>query len=166
MTNPKTKTIESSSYISGIERITSSSYISNTRESITSYSVIREPRSTIICDGQIINDIIDEFGVDVTLRVVSKAILDSNDPYSDVTETHTDYTKVALVQTYSEEDEEVIEGIFNSGEIVFEFKPEDSDLVSPGNRIHYSGTWYEIRSINKQPMMDTNYKILARVAKC
>lgn len=165
MTNPKVQNITSNSVITGIQRITSSSQITNTRKSITSWSRIIAQRITILCDGQIVNEILDEFGVNLTLRVVTKSISDSDDPYSTVDEVLTDYEKVALIQTYTDEDEEVREGIFKSGEIVFEFKPEDTSLVEPGNRINYDGTWYEIQSINKQPMMDTNYRVQARVAK-
>jgi len=156
------KLITSNATIYGIQALTSSAYIHSTRHSLNSVARIIEPRSSIICDGFMVDEILDEFGTQVILRVVSKSFPDE---YGDAAETYTDYSRFAVVQSYSASDEEVKEGIFNSGEVVFTFKKEDETLVKPGVRVKYGPTWYEIRSIDRQPLVDILYYLTARVQK-
>ncbi len=163
MTNPKIKQITSQSYITGIQTITSSIAITSTRRSLDSFSYIVEPKTTILCDGEIVDDIVNEFGTNIVLRVVTKTIVDSDDPYAMATISNTDYNKIALAQRYTASDDEVKEGVFKAGEIIFVFKPEDNNYVNSGNQILYSGKWFEISSVSRHQRQDTIYRIEARV---
>lgn len=163
MTNPNSETITSDAVISKIE-LTSDAVITGTARSLNSDAVIRAKRQTILCDGEVMDEIVDEFGADVVIRVVTKTAA-SDDNYSTPVESYVDYSKVALIQNYTSSDDEVKEGIFKSGEIVFGFGIQDESLIVPGNRILYAGSWYEIQEIQKQPMMDVNYFLQARVRK-
>lgn len=159
-----TETITSDAYISGIQRITSDSWIISTLHSLKSDSYITAIGETILCDGEIRNEYIDEFGKDIVIQVVTQTY-DENDAYNGKTETKTDYPKKAMVLSYTATDDEVKEGTFKSGEMVFSFKSGDEAYVKPGNRILYIGEWFEIISIVKQPTMDVLYYLQARVAK-
>jgi hypothetical protein len=165
MTNPKINYITSDSYITGIQTIASTSQITNTRQSLTSDSFIEDPKTTILCDGQIITEIIDEFGTSIILRVRAKTVPDSDDPYATFSVSNTDYKKTALVQRYTASDDEVKEGTFKAGEVVFVFSEADEDHVREGNRILYAGNWFEISDITKHPMQDALYRLEARVRK-
>lgn len=154
--------ISSSAYITGIQRINSSAYIENTRKSLTSSAFISEPETSIVCDGEIVDDIMEEMGTLVTIRVVTKSFTDE---YGDAEESYQDHRRRAMVQRYGARDQEVKEGVFKAGEIVFAFRKSDEDIVKPGNRIKYGNTWYEIRNIDQQPMMDVLYYLNARVQK-
>lgn len=155
-------TINSDAYITGIQRINSDAYISSNRYSLNSDSFIQEPSSSIVCDGLEVENIVDEFGTSVIVRVVTKSFVDE---YGDAEESYTDYSRKAMIQSYSANDEEVKAGVFKSGEIVFTFKQSDEDIVKPGSRIKYGSVWYEIRSINQQPLVDVLYYLTARVQK-
>lgn len=161
-TMPTIKTIKSDSVIYGVQRTTSNAWIKNTRYSLPSDAFIREPSGSIICDGFAVDDIVDEFGANVVVRVVSKSFVDE---YGDAQETYQDYQRKVMVQSFTVYDEEVKEGIFKAGEIAFTFKKEDEGLVSPGNRVKYGLDWYEIRRIERQPLVDVLYYLVVRVQK-
>lgn len=129
---------------------------------INSTTYIEEPGTSIICDGSIVSNIVDEFGTNVIVRVVSRSF--SNE-YGDATETHSDSRVKALVQSYTARDQEVREGQFLAGELVFTFKKADEVKIKPTNRVLYSQVWYEIREVIKQPLVDTLYYLVARVQK-
>ena len=131
-------------------------------QTITSDAIIEPIRSSILCDGQEVNNIIDEFGTDVVLRVVSKTF---SDEYGDATETYSDMRKRAVIQSYSASDDEVKEGIFQAGQITFSFKNSEKAYVVPGNRIRYGGQWYQISRVMKQPLVDILYYLVATVQK-
>lgn len=154
--------ITSSAYISGIERLTSDMYISGKRYSLKSYARIEEPRGSILCDGMEVNNIIDEFGGNVVIRVVTKSFVDE---YGDAEETYEEHRIKALITSYSASDDEVKEGVFKSGELVFSFKQSDEWLIIPGNQILYGRVWYGIRETIKQPLVDILYYLQARVQK-
>jgi len=159
---PTNQTIDSISYISGINRIESDSYITNTRNSLDSYSFIEGIKHSILCDGQVVDDIVNEFGVDVVLRVVSKSF---EDEYGDAEETYSDIRTLMVIQTYTERDHDVIEGEFKSGEVVATFLVKDIDRVHPGNRVLYGGVWYEIDNVYRQPVMGIIYYLRATLLK-
>lgn len=159
-----TETITSEAYISGIQRITSDSWISSTTHSLTSDSYITAVNESILCDGELRNEYIDEFGKDIVIRAVTQTY-DAEDPYEGKTETNTDHPKKALVLSYTADDDEVKEGTFKSGEMVFSFKSGDESYVETGNRILYAGEWFEIDQVIKQPTMDVLYYLQARVKK-
>jgi hypothetical protein len=156
------QTITTDAYITGIQRINSTAWIRGTRQSISSTSYFKEPESSIICDGSAVDNIVDEFGTDVTVRVVSRAF---SDEYGDATETYTDTQVRALVQSYTARDQEVREGQFLAGEMVFTFKKEDEAKIVPTNRVMYAGTWYEIREVIKNHLVQTLYYLEAGVQK-
>ena len=155
-------TITSSAYISGIERITSDMTISGKRYSLKSNARIEYSQGSILCDGEEVNNIIDEFGTNVVLRVVTKTF---DDEYGDATETFSDNRIKALVMSYSASDDEVKEGVFKSGLLVILFRIQDEPYIITGNRVLYASTWYEIGKVTKQPMMDVNYYLQATLEK-
>lgn len=161
-TMPTIKTIKSDSVIYGVQRTTSNAWIKNTRYSLPSDAFIREPSGSIICDGFAVDDIVDEFGANVVVRVVSKSFVDE---YGDAQETYQDYPRKTVVQSYSASDEEVKEGVFKSGDITFTFKKEDENIIKPGSRVKYGAVWYEIRRIERQPLVDVLYYLVAMVQK-
>jgi hypothetical protein len=129
---------------------------------LNSWAFIEEPAQSILCDGHEVDNIIDEFGTYVVLRVVTKSV---GDEYNDGGETYTDMRKKAMVMRYSSQDREVQEGVFKSGEVVMSFPIGDKDYVVPGNKILYAGVWYGIREIVQQPLAGTLYYLQARVQK-
>lgn len=155
-------TIKSDGYITGVSRVTSSAQVTNTRVSLPSNAFIDYPQESIICDGEAVDEIIDEFGVQVILRVVTKTF---EDEYGDAEEFFVDHRIKAMVTVYTASDDEVKEGVFKSGEVLLTFQKEYESIVVPGNRVLYAGTWYEIRSITKQPTLDVLYYLQARVQK-
>jgi hypothetical protein len=157
-----TQTISSSAYITGIARLNSSAWIYAKKQSLNSVAFIKEPETSIICDGIAVNDIIEEFGTTIWLRVVTKSFADE---YATPTEYYSDTEVKAMVMRYSSSDMEVREGIFKSGEITFSFQQSDEAKVKPGNRILYANDWYEIREVIKQPLVQTVYYLYARVQK-
>lgn len=160
----KSQTIASDGYITGIQRLSSDMWVTNTQHSLTSDMLISLPNSTIVCDGEILDDLMDEFGKPIMVRVVSKSV-DNDDDYAQPVESYTDYSTTALVNVYSAIDEAVKEGVFKSGEVIFSLKPIDSAYAKPGNRILYGGKWYEISEVTEQPMQDIDYYLQIRVKK-
>lgn len=117
---------------------------------------------SILCDGTDVNDIIDEFGDTVTIRTITQSAINE---YGDQTETTSDVTGVpAIVQTYSSNDDEVREGVYSAGEIVFTFKNDRTDII-PGNRIVYDSKVFEINEVRKSTASNTTYLLQATVKK-
>ena len=160
---PTDQTITSDGYISGVQRIYSNAWISSTKKEIKSDTMIAEVKSTIICDGGIISNIIDEFGSDeMTLRVVTKTF---EDEYGDATKTYVDSKKTGLIQRYTANDTEVMEGIFKAGTVTISFKKSEESGIKTGNQILYAGDWYQIDQVYKQPLGGTLYFLTAIVQK-
>lgn len=162
----KNTTITSSSYITGIQRINSNSFILSDNVSLPSNSYISVPINSIICDGGEINNIIDEFGSNLNIQVITKTY---SGEYSDVVESVTNTTGKALVLSYTSEDRDVREGRFFPGEIVFVFKSSMENTLKPGKdrfaKIFYNGEYYQVERITKQPVLDVVYYLEARVRK-
>ena len=131
-------------------------------QTVPSVAIIAAQRSSIICDGQDVDNIVDEFGTDVIVRVVTKSF---SGEYGDAIETYLDLKKRAVVQSYSANDDEVKEGVFIAGEIVFSFSLADEVYIVPCNQICYGGEWYQIDRVMKQPLVDVLYYLTARVQK-
>ena len=116
--------------------------------------------STLVCDGQIVSQIVDEFGVAVRLKKVFKP---SFNEYGDANKTYTYKYSKAYVQTFRFDDNEVLEGIFKNGEVLFTFKLEDEDWVKTGNRIIYDRQEWLITEVSYQIISGIKYLIQARV---
>ena len=117
---------------------------------------------SIICEGQIIRNLIDEFGSTVIVQEVSRS---NANKYGDMTETITDRTGLkAFVQTLSGNDEEVREGVFKAGDVIFHFKP-GLGYIKNQNRIIWNNNVYEIDNTIDIVVGDTTYVIEARVKK-
>ena len=132
------------------------------QQTITSDAIIEPRGSSIICDGGEVNNIIDEFGTNVILRVVTKTFTDE---YGDATESYSDLRRQAVVQSYSASDDEVKEGVFQAGQVTMTFKNSDEAYVVPGNRVRYGTIWYQISRVFQQPLVDTLYYLVATVQK-
>lgn len=156
MSNPKNSTIESSSYIRNWPTITSESVISGTRVSINSLSYIDEKGDSILCDGSIQDEIVDEFGSTVYVGVITQSV-DENDPFREITENIVWHRTKALVLEYSAEDDREEDGIIRTGGTTFSFKNSDESLISVNNKIKYAGDTYDINKIIKHPAVDTLY---------
>lgn len=116
----------------------------------------------LVCTGRISDQIVDDFGVQIKIREVNKTGF--ND-YGDATETYTDTHIKAYLHQWMQTDDEVKEGIYINGEIVFVFKLNADPKVKVGNRIFYESEWYKITSVNYQILAGTKYLINARVEK-
>jgi len=109
----------------------------------------------------IINEI-DYFGSTITVRAVTD---DSYSKWGDATEsTSDDATIKAMVQTLTQADELVKEGIFQAGDKLFWFKPTETN-INRGNRIQHNSLWYEIVEVIKSEVGDITYLIEARTKK-
>ncbi len=131
-------------------------------QTIGSDAYLEHAQDSILCDGSIIDEIVEEFGVNVVVRVVTKK---QGNEYNEGGEEYSDQRIPAIVQSFSESTEENAEGVFKPGEVGFSFKKEYEDIIKPGNRIKYGQTWYEISEINKQPVAGTLYYLTATVNK-
>lgn len=114
-----------------------------------------------IMDAQIIRNLIDEFGATVIVREVSRS---SSNKYGDMTETKTDHTGLkAFAQTMTADDEEVKEGVFKTGDIIFHFKPDYKKYIKRQNRIVWNNRIYEIDEVVEHVVGDETLVIEARV---
>ena len=114
----------------------------------------------LVCEGQITDQIVDDFGVNVKIRVVT---VTGYNEYGDPEETYTDTYSKAYIHRWTATDDEVKEGIFNNGEIMFVFKNSDQARIITGNKIFYSNNWYKITEVQPQVMAETTYLINAVV---
>jgi len=161
----KVQYIESGAYITGKQTITGSAYIESDHHSIKSDAIIKKPETTILCDGSIVNEIIEEFGTTVIIRKMNRSVSSSDDPYYTGVVGYSDYKRTVLIQQWTANDFEVIEGNYKAGEVTFVFEVTDKDLAVPGNKVLYAGQWYEIYRVLKHPMRDTLYMIEVRVKR-
>lgn len=121
-----------------------------------------ETGSSIICDGRITDQIVDDFGTNVKIREVNQ---DNYNPYGDATKKYSDsYTK-AYIHQWSSTDDEVKEGVYKNGQIMFVFKLISDSLLKTGNFIFYASEWYQIRRVEYQMLAGVKYLINATVAK-
>ena len=105
---------------------------------------------------------IEYYGNTVTVRVVTD---DSYSKWGDASETTADTESVtAMVQTLSADDELVREGIFQSGDLIFWFKSDESNIEN-GNRIIWQSEGYEINEVIKHYLGDVLYSLEARTKK-
>ena len=154
--------IDSSAYITGVHRIHSNAFITATKRSIKSDAIIKVEYESELCDGSIVDDIFDDFGTNVLLRDITKTF---NDEYGDAVETYKDYTIPAVITSYTSTDEDVKEGIFKAGEMIFSFPREYEIRIKTGNKIKYGSFWYEIKDVIQQPTLGVLYYLQARVQK-
>lgn len=107
-------------------------------------------------DTQFLINEINYLGDTVTLRVVTD---DSYSKWGDVSESTADTENLkAIVNTLSQEDDLVSQGIFQSGDKRFLFKSNQTSLAR-GNRLKHQGLWYEIASVNEFTFGDVTYSI-------
>lgn len=132
---------------------------SNTIES-DSYIWPKDSSTGIICDGRISDQIVDDFGVNVKIRVVTTT---GYNTYGDPTEENTDTYSKAYVHRWTTSDDEVKEGIFKNGQIMFVFKNTDEAKIKTGNFIFYASKWYRITEVQPQMMAEIVYLINAIV---
>ncbi len=119
---------------------------------------------SILCDGQLITNVIDELGNTVTIRTVSNAY--DTTSYREVTETTADTANLkAFSQVLTTADDLVKEGVFRAGDIIFWFKGSQANLT-PGNRILYNSVYYEINDLIEHREADTVYVLEVRTKKC
>ena len=60
------------------------------------------------------------------------------------------------MQILSQEDQLVKDGIFQTGDKIFWFKPTESN-ISRGNRIYHSSAWFEITNVIPHNAADITY---------
>ncbi len=94
-------------------------------------------------------------GTTLTLRVVTDS---SFSKWGDPTESTSDSSVTAVIQTLSQEDELVKDGIFQSGDKKFFFKPDQSNL-DRGNRIVHNSLEYEISNVVPKEHSGTTFVI-------
>jgi len=118
--------------------------------------------SSLVCDGRIADQIVDDFGVWVIVRVVTTTGYNN---YGDKTSSNSDSWIKAYIHFWTSTDDEVKEGIFKNGEIMFVFKNDDSTKIKAGNEIFYSNEWYRIENVQPQIMANVTYLVNAIVRK-
>lgn len=121
-------------------------------------------RNTILCQGDAFDNIIDEFGVEVVIRVSTRAE-DVNDPYADDTVTYTEYRRKAFVNMYTEEDDEVKEGLFRSGTILLYFKSTDASIIKAGVEVWYDHYWWSVSNVTSQTSGTYQFPISAMLKR-
>jgi hypothetical protein len=127
-----------------------------------SYIWPAESNLSLICDARITDQLVDDFGVNVKVRVVTK---ESTNIYGDADKTYADtYTK-AYIHQWTATDDEVKQGIYKNGEIMFVFKPEDEPKIKTGNQIFYNQEWYKITYASINMFSGIKYLINATVRK-
>lgn len=104
-----------------------------------------------------INAIIEDIGEDVTLRKISKS--DPN-KWGDSTESAIIKTVKGHFQILSNEDDEVREGSFKTGDLQAFFKPTETN-INRGNQIVYKGQDYEIVEVINEPDIAGESHIMA-----
>jgi len=112
-------------------------------------------------DTQSIANEISYYGESVTVRAITDT---SYSDWGDATETTSDSIKTAFVQILDQADEFVREGIFQSGDKIFWFKGDETEL-SRGNRIKHNGSWYEVMEVIEHLVAGNIYVVEARTRK-
>ena len=112
-------------------------------------------------DVQSIINEISYYGTSVTLRVVTDSAYSK---WGDATESTSDSTKTAFVQILTQEDQLVKEAVFQSGDKIFWFKGDETN-ISRGNRISHGSKWYEIMETLEHDTAGTTFIIEARTKK-
>lgn len=111
---------------------------------------------------QYITNSLADFGTSVTVRVVTISL--DTTSYREPTESTSDSTATAFVQTLTLADDLVKEGIFRAGDLIFWFKGNQSGLTQ-GNRILHNSVYYAIDDIISHEVGATTYVIEARTRK-
>jgi len=117
---------------------------------------------SLICDGRLTDQIVDDFGEYVKIRQISKS---GYNIYGDATEIATDTYSKAYIHQWRITDDEVKEGIYKNGQIMFVFKASDKDKIKTANQIFYHSEWYTITEVEPQIFSGTTYLINAVVKK-
>lgn len=114
---------------------------------------------SIICDGQFMNNVIDEFGDTIYLRVLQSRSY-SNE-YSDSTDVWTQYKIKGIMNVYSLDSAEVKEGTYYAGQITFLISTDYEDYLDINGKIYYPPTdsWYGIQNIRKHSVGDVTYDL-------
>jgi len=87
--------------------------------------------------------IIEDLGESTTVRIVTD---DDFSKWGDAAESVSDTASVkCFMNIMGQEDNEVKEGIFQSGDIRFWFKGDQT--ISRGDRLQYASEWYEVKNI-------------------
>ena len=133
-------------------------------KTITSNSYIwpKESQISLVCEGRITDQIVDDFGVNVKIREVSKTGFSS---YGDASKSYIDTYSKAYMHQWRITDDEVKEGIYKNGQIMFVFKTGDKLKVKNENRIFYNSEWYKITMVEPQVMAGITYLLNALVDK-
>lgn len=127
----------------------------------TSISPSQSGSGVIPLNGQLINNEINYYGTNVTLRIVTKT---GYSDYGDATETISDSTIKTFFNNLTNNDEYVKEGIFKAGDKIFFFEGSQ-DNIDRGNRIQVDSDWYEIDQVIETKIGGVVYGIEARARK-
>ena len=122
----------------------------------------KESGSSLLCDGSLTDNIVDEFGINIKIRQIFKS---GTNIYGDATESHSDTMSRAYLHRWMQTDDEVKEGLYKNGQLTFVFKNTDKALIKPDNMIFFDSEWYRIMEVFPQIMAGTTYLINAQVDK-
>jgi len=125
-----------------------------------------DPNKSTLCDGRIVDQIVEDFGVYVRIRVYGTTTYNHyGDSNADADGDYTESNILAYITQWTKDDEEVAEGMYENGEITFLFKIANETKVIPGNLIFFESEWYKIISVMPRRMGSTTYQLEARVEK-
>lgn len=119
-----------------------------------------DTRSTILCEGSLTDNIVDEFGVQVKCRRVTGH---TTNRYGDTTKSVVEAYKKAYLHRWTATDDEVKEGIYKNGEMMFVFKTTDKVWADTGNYLFYENQWFKVRDVTYQGFSGTKYLINSHV---
>lgn len=111
--------------------------------------------STILCDGTDIDEIINEFGTEIT--IVDVTTTHETDEYHESVESETSYTVTGVVENVASGEDRVREGLLQTGDIYVHLKMDEQQYAVIGNYIIYSSDKYQIKLVDKEQRGDVIY---------
>jgi len=114
-----------------------------------------------LIEESFVTDLINTMGESVTVRIVTDS---EYSKWGDATESTSDTADVKCFMNFmSQDDIEVKEGIFQSGDIRFFFKGDQT--IDRGDRVQYSSAWYEVNDVVPMVLVGTTLMKEVRVKK-
>ena len=114
-----------------------------------------------LIERNFINKEMDNLGESVTVRVVTK---DSYSKWGDAAESTSDTTSIkCFINIMTQDDQEVKEGVFKTGDIRFWFKGDQT--INRGDRIKYDSKWYKVTDLIPIVLAGTTLVKDVRVSK-
>jgi len=97
-----------------------------------------------------------------TCTVIEVSLSTGSDEYRTVSETLTSNANIkCMTQILTEEDEDVKEGNFRRGDMIFWFDEDQESIILQGNRITFDSKTFQIKDVEKFDSGDNTFLIRA-----